>query len=205
MPRERHKITADAIAKSREVRSARATLLLADIRNAIREIGSDARFRGGEPLAGTYAGLARQLNARGMRTNRRSKETGEFREFCPKSVYAAFDQMGVDLAPIRRWKNHCRNLAANWKGVAKETLFHQLWREWFWNDAKLYYSSGKEGKTPFVPEIIHPSLWIDPAKREPQYGWFEAGTIDGQQRFVGLTPNAQLVRAFIGAFEHEEL
>lgn len=168
----RHVISAAASRRGRTLRSEKASELLWSIYQTLRLIARE------EGIAPTLDGIAKQINRRGLRTNRGN-------EFDFRKVGAALDRLGLDRVAIERWKQQARDRAHDW-GVAPTTLFRQLWLEW--------QHHASVSVAPFVPHLIHPNEWIPPWQRHEESDW----------RTMHPPPQARLVHIFLGAFDECE-
>lgn len=168
----RRKLTADQSRMGRAANARRANDLSWSLYNVLRRIARE------EGIAPTLTGIADQLNARGMRTNR-----GKAFDF--RKVGAALGRLGLDRVAVERWKQRARDQAMKWQ-VPPELLYRQLWHEWQAHVAT--------ADSAFSPQLVHPDLWIRPTDRDPSLRW----------RLIHPPPQARLVHLFLGAFEESE-
>lgn len=156
----------------RRAKSRKAQALLWSIYQCLRVVARD------EGIAPTLAGIADQLNQRGLVTNRGKR-------FDFRKVGAALEKLGLDRIAVERWKQQARDRAAEWK-VPPEQLYRQLWFEW-----QRHVVTEAD---PFIPALVRPADWIPPWKRDPEPDW----------RFMHPPPQARLVHLFLGAFDAVE-
>ncbi len=168
----RRKLTADQSRMGRAANARRANDLSWALYNVLRRIARE------EGLAPTLAGIADQLNARGMRTNRR-------KPFDFRKVGAALSRLGLDRVAVERWKQRARDQANEWQ-VPPELLYRQIWQEWQAHVATTDCA--------FSPRLVHPDHWKYPTDRDPDLRW----------RLIHPPPQARLVHLFLGAFEESE-
>jgi hypothetical protein len=167
----RHRITEDASRAGRELLRDRSVSFHFGVYHELRAIARE------EGIAPTLAGIAEQLNRRGLRTNR-----GKLFDF--RKVAAALQRLGVDRLSIARWQQQARDKAVEWD-VPRGVLRQQLWHEWMFHVAVV--------DEPFVPKLVHPDEWVAPWIRHPEH-WTSMVT----------PPQARVVHLFLGPFEDKE-
>lgn len=175
---------------SRRVRSAGAQVRLGEVQSALLDI---ARTEG---IAPTLAGIAAQLNQRGLRRSRRNAD-GEHLLYDVRSVAHSLAALGIERSAIQRW----RSLADKWAaehGIPTIHILRQLYEEWRYHHvmrAMQGEAINTAEATPFIPTFVNTQEWKSPWERDKHPFIKPLAAHSGP---------AELVKAWIGAFDRED-
>lgn len=177
------------IVMSRRVRSAAAQVRLGEVQATLLDIAR------GEGIAPTLAGIAAQLNDRGLRRWRRGD--GEYLPYDARSVAHSLAAMGLERSDIKRWRIQADRWAAQ-NDIPTGHVLHQLFQEWRYH----HVMRSMQGKainsaesTPFIPKFVDPKIWKSPWERN-KHPYIKP--------LAAFIPVERLVKAWIGAFDQED-